>query len=101
MPKAYVLLTEAIHDPEGMEAYGRASGPSLVEHKGSPLVVDEDVEVLEGSWHGNRTVLVEFESIEAARRWYSSPSYQQAKPRREAASECNVVLLTGFELRRG
>jgi uncharacterized protein (DUF1330 family) len=55
MPKGYVILTEAIHDREGMDAYAAASRASLLAHDGRVLVVEEDVEVLEGEWHGTRT----------------------------------------------
>jgi uncharacterized protein (DUF1330 family) len=96
MPKGYVLLTEAIHDPEGMKAYAKASGASLAEHKPSVLAVDDGYEVLEGEWPG-RTVLLEFESVEAARAWYTSDAYQAAKPLRQAAADCNAVILSGFE----
>jgi uncharacterized protein (DUF1330 family) len=94
--KGYVILTEAIHDREGMEAYGRASGPSVAVHGGTVIVVDERVEVLEGQWHGDRTVVVEFESVEQARRWYHSPDYTEARALRRAASDCNVVIVSGF-----
>jgi uncharacterized protein (DUF1330 family) len=98
MPKGYVILTEAIHDPEGMKAYGKASGPSVAEHGVRPLAVDEHVEVLEGEWHGDRTVLLEFESVEAARKWYTSAGYQAAKSLRQAAADTNAVLIAGFEV---
>jgi uncharacterized protein (DUF1330 family) len=98
MPKGYVIITEAIHDPAGMDAYGQASMPSIGEHGARVLVVDEHVEVLEGEWHGTRTVVLEFESVDAARRWYGSDSYQAALPLRQAASDCNVVIVAGFEL---
>lgn len=52
MPKGYVILTEDIHDPAGMAAYGAASTGPLVDFGGRVLVVDENVEVLEGEWHG-------------------------------------------------
>jgi len=29
MPKGYVILTEAIKDPEGMKAYGQAAGAAM------------------------------------------------------------------------
>ena len=98
MPKGYVIITEAIHDVAGMDAYGQASMPSIFEHGAKVLAVDEHVEVLEGEWHGTRTVVLEFDSIDAARRWYSSDSYQAALPLRQAASDCNAVILAGFEL---
>lgn len=98
MAKGYVLLTEAIHDPAGMEAYGRLSSASLRQSGGRPLVVDDHVEVLEGAWHGTRTVLLEYESVEQARAWYESATYQEALPLRQAAADCDVVLLHGFEM---
>jgi len=98
MPKGYVILTEAIHDAAGMEAYGKASTAPVIEYGGRPLVVDQNVEVLEGEWHGTRTVLVEFASVEDARAWYESDGYQAARPLRQAAADCNVAILSGFEL---
>ena len=98
MPKGYVILTEAIHDREKMDAYGQASRAALVEHGGKVLVVDEHVEVLEGEWHGNRTVIVEYESVEKAREWYASASYKDALPLRLAAADCNVVIASGWVL---
>jgi uncharacterized protein (DUF1330 family) len=99
VPKGYIILTEAIHDRDGMDAYGAASMASLVEYGGRVLVVDEDVDVLEGTWHGNRTVVVEYESVDTAREWYESESYRAALPLRQAAADCNVVIASGFVLR--
>jgi uncharacterized protein (DUF1330 family) len=96
MAKGYVILTEAIHDPEGMDVYGRESTAALIEHAGRVLVVDDQVQVVEGEWHGTRTVIVEYESVERARAWYDSPSYQAALPLRQAAANCNVVIVSGF-----
>jgi uncharacterized protein (DUF1330 family) len=98
--KGYVILTEAIHDTAGMDAYGRASRAALVEYGGTVLVVDEDVQVLEGEWHGTRTVIIEYESVEEARAWYESASYRAALPLRQAAADCNVVIASGFTLPR-
>jgi len=98
MPKAYVILTEAIHDQETMDRYGRESARALVEFGGKPLIVDSNPIVLEGEWHGNRTVVVEYESVEAAKAWYESAAYQETLPLRLAASQCNVVICTGFEM---
>lgn len=95
MPKGYVIFTEAIRDPEGMKAYGQAAGPTLA---GVPvLAVDQAPEVLEGEWHGNQTVLLEFDSVAAAREWYTSEEYSAAKLLRQAAADANVVIVSGFE----
>jgi uncharacterized protein (DUF1330 family) len=94
--KGYVILTEAIKDPEGMKAYGRAAGPAMGGVK--VLAVDTAPQVVEGTWHGDQTVVLEFESVDAARAWYESDAYQKAATLRQAAAECNAVILSGFEI---
>ncbi|KJF23919.1 DUF1330 domain-containing protein [Rhodococcus sp. ACPA4] len=103
MPKGYVILTEAVKDEAGMNAYGRASAPSLAKGGATVLSVETTPRVLEGDWHGDRTVVLEFASVEAARTWYESDEYQEAKVLRESAAETNAVILSGFEMpsRRG
>ncbi len=98
MPKGYVVLTEQVHDQDGMNAYGRAATPSLIESGAAVLAADGQPQVLEGDWHGNRTIIMEFPSVEAARAWYTSAGYEQAKPLRQAAATTNAVLVAGFEL---
>ena len=97
MPKGYVILTESIKDPAGMEAYSRAAGPSMAQGGASVLAVDGRPQLLEGDWHGDRTVVLEFESVEAARAWYESEAYGRAKLLRRAAADSNVVIIAGFE----
>jgi uncharacterized protein (DUF1330 family) len=93
MPKGYVILTEAIKDPEGMKAYGRAAGAAM--SGVGILAVDTNPLVLEGDWHGNQTVVLEFDSVEAAREWYESEAYQKAAKLRQAAADCNAVIISG------
>ncbi|NUU21565.1 MAG: DUF1330 domain-containing protein [Streptomycetaceae bacterium] len=96
MPKGYVIMTEAIKDPAGMDAYSRAAAPTMAAGGARVVAVDAG-QVLEGDWHGERTVVLEFESVEAARAWYESEGYAKAKPLRQAAAETNAVILAGFE----
>ena len=65
MPKGYLILTEAIEDPEGMKAYGRAAGAAM----GGVNILAVDTA---GSWHGDETIALEFESVDAARAWCES-----------------------------
>jgi uncharacterized protein (DUF1330 family) len=60
------------------------------------LSFDQKPEVLEGEWHGTQTVLLEFESVDAARDWYYSDDYQAAVKLRQAAADCNGVILSGI-----
>jgi uncharacterized protein (DUF1330 family) len=95
MAKGYVILTEAIKDPQGMKAYGKAAGAAM--GGVSILAVDTAPKVVEGSWHGDQTVVLEFESVDAAPAWYESEAYQKAAKLRQAAADCNAVIVAGFE----
>jgi uncharacterized protein (DUF1330 family) len=96
MPKGYVIFTEAIHDQEAMGTYSQAAFPTIMDVGSNVLVASQGAEVLEGEWHGNQTVVLEFESVEAAKAWYESDDYQAAVPLRQAAADCNVAILPGF-----
>lgn len=76
--------------------YAAAMTPLLEKYGGNVLVADPDVHVLEGSWDYDQTVVIEFESVSAARRWYFSAEYQNGRAMREAVAEANVVLVAGL-----
>ena len=95
MPKGYVILTEAIKDPAGMVAYGKAAAAAMGNGV-TILSVDRQPQVLEGVWHGDQTVVLEFESVDAARAWYESEEYQAAAKLRQAAADCNAVIVSGL-----
>lgn len=96
MPKAYVIFSEVIRDADGMRAYGRAAGPTLAAGGASVLAFGPGAEVLEGEWPADQTVILEFDSVEAARTWYESEAYRAAATLRRAAADTNAVLLPGL-----
>jgi uncharacterized protein (DUF1330 family) len=79
-----------------MKAYGRAAGAAM--GGVNILAVDTEPKVIEGSWHGDQTVVLEFDSVDAARAWYESEAYQTAAALRQAAADCNAVIVAGFEM---
>ena len=94
MAKAYILITEDVKDPAGMAEYGKLASQAMA---GATLLsFDTKAEVIEGTWHGTQTVLLEFESEDAARQWYYSDEYQAAVKLRQAAADCNGVILHGI-----
>jgi uncharacterized protein (DUF1330 family) len=94
--KGYVIFTETIHDPEAMKAYSEAAAATLAGTPVRPLVVARDHDVVEGEWPATQTVVLEFESVEAARAWYASDGYQAAAKLRQAAASTNVVIVPGL-----
>jgi uncharacterized protein (DUF1330 family) len=101
MPKGYVIFTEDIRDDAGISAYAQQAVPTIVQAGGRILVADDAPEPIEGSWHGTRTVVIEFDSVEAARNWYRSPEYQGLVALRQAAADSNAVIVAGFEMPTG
>jgi uncharacterized protein (DUF1330 family) len=95
VPKGYIVISEKVHDEDGMNRYSAAAFPTIMGNA-EVLIVDPQPEVLEGEWDATQTVVLEFESVEAARDWYRSEAYQEAVPLRQAAADCNVVILSGF-----
>lgn len=97
MPKAYAIFTEAVLDQARYEEYIRAAIEPSIRHGVRPLAISDAPEVVEGEWRGPRTIILEFESLEAAHGWYDSPEYQACIPLREGAVEANGVFLQGRE----
>ena len=98
MPKGYAIFTETIQDQARYDAYVEKAIPTIVESGGRPIVVHDDPEVLEGQSPGSRIVVLEFDSVEAARNWYSSPAYQAVVGERHASAEADAVIVAGFEM---
>ncbi|MGB8405104.1 MAG: DUF1330 domain-containing protein [Mycobacterium sp.] len=94
MAKGYVLITETVTDPTGMAEYGKAARNAM--GGATVLSVDQKPTVVEGAWECTQTVLLEFESVQAANDWYYSDAYQAAAKLRQAAADCNGVILSGF-----
>lgn len=78
MPRAYwINAVRAVHDPDKLTAYAELAGPAIAEGGGRFLARGMPARVFE-SGLDERTVIIEFPSVEAAVATYDSPGYQQA-----------------------
>lgn len=78
MAKAYwISAYRSITNPEALAAYAKLAGPALTAAGGKFLARNEAAAVKEDGVK-QRTVLLEFESVEAALAAYNSPAYQEA-----------------------
>lgn len=50
----------------------------------------------EWAWPGTKVVIVEYESLDAAKAWYESPEYAPLIPERTATTPSRVLLIEGF-----
>jgi uncharacterized protein (DUF1330 family) len=92
---AYIIVETDIHDPEQYERYKEASPGAVAAGGGRFLVRGGELAVLEGDWQPKRLVLLEFDDLDAAKRFYESPAYQEAKRLREGAADLNMVAVQG------
>jgi uncharacterized protein (DUF1330 family) len=92
---AYVIVETDIEDAEQYDRY-KAASPGAVAAGGGRFVARGGVlGVLEGDWHPSRLVVLEFPNLEAAKRWYESETYQDAKKLREGAARLRMVAVEG------
>ena len=101
MAKGYVIFDEVIKDQAGYDGYVGKALPTIMQHGGRAMVVHDKPELIEGKWFGSRVVVLEFDSVDAARTWYNSPEYQAAMPERLKAADCNAVIVSEFEMPGG
>ena len=92
---AYIIVETDVTDPEQYELYKAASPGAVSAGGGRFLVRGGELAVFEGEWSPTRLVVLEFEDLEAARRFYESDEYQAAKKLREGAAGFNMVVVEG------
>ena len=62
---------------------------------GRYLVRGGSFDVVEGAYQPVRLAMLEFPSMDQARRWYDSEEYRELKQMRLAATDCNGFFMTG------
>ena len=78
MPKAYwVSVYRAVNDADKLAAYAKLAGPALTANGALFLARGEPAKVYEQGLM-QRTVLIEFDSVEQAMTAHDSPAYQEA-----------------------
>lgn len=68
-----------------------------VQSQGAALDRGGELAIFEGDWQPSRLVVLEFEDLATARRWYQSEVYQQAKRLRDGAARLRMVAVQGVD----
>lgn len=92
---ASVIVDVEVKDPKDFEEYRQAVGPTVAQYGGKALVRNGNFEVLEGAWTPKSIAVLEFRSMDAARRWYNSPEYKPLIAQRKATSSASLVAVEG------
>lgn len=89
---AYFIAQYVVNDPAGYAKYQEGAGPTLAAHGAELVAFDVAAETIEGTPPGPQTVIIKFESTEAAKGWYESADYQAVVGKRLAATEGFAVI---------
>ena len=96
MAAAYLIAEIEVTDPRAYEEY-RSRVPALVAaYGGKYLARGGALEVREGDWSPKRLVLLEFPSMEQARRFYDSPEYAPLLALRKGSTRSKLIFLEGI-----
>ena len=93
----FIVAQISIRDRDDYSKYESGFMEIFSKHSGRILSVDEDPQLLEGSWPFTRTVLIQFPSNKEAMAWYGSDEYKRLAKHRLASSDANIVLISGYD----
>ena len=93
---AYVVVQIDIHDSVAYERYKVLAPPSIAAYGGRYLARGGATDPLEGGWDPARLVILEFPTMEAARAWWESAEYAEAKALRHAAAHSQMIAVQGL-----
>lgn len=96
MPAYCVGDIVRVKDAAKMADYRSRVGAVVERFGGKYLVAGGMFEVLEGKWRPTFPVILEFPSLEQARRFYDSPEYCDLKALRKSATDSDFVLIEGI-----
>jgi uncharacterized protein (DUF1330 family) len=97
---AYVIfIREKTNDEEELRLYSQKAPAGLAGHPVTPLAVYGTYKVIEGPDVEGAAILA-FPSLEAAKAWYYSPTYQDAVKHRLRGGTYRGIILEGISENR-
>ena len=90
---AYVIVDVDVTEPDPYQEYVRRVPATLEAYGGRFIVRGGAYETLEGNWHPQRIVILQFPSVEQARAWHASPAYQEILPIRQRHARTNFLMV--------
>jgi uncharacterized protein (DUF1330 family) len=93
---AYIIVEIEITDPVGYEEYKKQAAATVEQYGGKYIVRGGACETLEGDWKPKRIVVLQFDNIEAAKAWLSSPEYVEPRKQRHRTAKTRMILVEGL-----
>jgi uncharacterized protein (DUF1330 family) len=95
MMPAYFIVDLEVTDAAVFDEYRQLVPATIARYGGKYLVRGGQYETMEGNWQPKRLVVIEFPSIEQAKKWYDSEEYRGPKALRFKSATTNLLLVEG------
>ena len=89
----YLIVDIAVADRSKFKEYAKGVQSTVKAYGGRYLCKWGASRALEGEWHTQKIVLVEFETVDQAMAWWTSEEYRPLKALRREASKTKVLLV--------
>lgn len=94
MPKGYVIARAVVTNASQWAAYAAEASKAIQQYGGKPLIRGGQMSVAEGEGRA-RNVVIEFDSLDAAKAYAHSPEYAAARKLREGAGYTDLICVEG------
>lgn len=93
---AYVIAEVNVTDPQLFAEYGKGVPATIAAYGGKYVVRGGRTETKEGGWEAKRMVVLEFPSMDQARKWYHSAEYKPLLEMRLKAASARMIFVEGY-----
>ena len=90
---AYILVDLELTDKEKFKDYANTVQKTVTTYGGRYTCRWGYPETLEGEWQAHRIVMIEFPTVEQARKWWDSEEYRPLKKLRRECSSAQIILV--------
>jgi len=94
---AYIVVEAIITDFANFVPYTKAVPPLVAKMGGEYISIGGESQALEGDWGETKIVLHRWPNMQAARDFWFSDEYEQAKKLREGTGTFRVMLVDGVK----
>jgi uncharacterized protein (DUF1330 family) len=96
MAKGYVIVNVNVRDADHYPEYARLAFETVATYGGRYLVRGAKPIIAEGAPALSRFVILEFPSLEQARRWYDSDEYRPVRALRHKYADSELFFIEGL-----
>jgi len=94
---AYLVVRVNVTDWDRFKEYLQVTPAVIAKYGGRHIARGGKTVTLEGPEEKRRVVLIEFPSMEQAKKFYNPPEYQQARKLRQGAAEGEILAIDGLQ----